>query len=191
MSKATDNKITPPEQWVDLHGKFLSRYATGRVKNRQAAEDLVQETFIAALKARHNFSGRSSERSWFVGILKHKMVDFFRKDSKERSVASLERMSFNKGSSIDNSWRWFQSQNSIFQMPDGAAQQKGFFSVLVQCLSKLPETLSNAFVLSEIKGLETEEVCRILGISSSNLWVRLHRARASLRSQLQIKWVGI
>ena len=191
MSKATDNKITPPEQWVDLHGQYLSRYATGRVRNRQAAEDLVQETFIAALKARKNFSGRSSERSWFVGILKHKIVDFFRKDSRERSVASLERISFNTGAGTDNSWRWLQGYGSTLEMPDGAAQQKGFFSVLIQCLSQLPETLSRAFVLREINGLETEEVCKILDISSSNLWVRLHRARASLRTQLQVKWVGI
>jgi RNA polymerase sigma-70 factor (ECF subfamily) len=191
MSKGRDNKISPPEQWVDLHGEYLSRYAAGKVRNRQAAEDLVQETFIAALKASSNFSGRSSERSWFVGILKHKIVDFFRKDSRERSVADLEAINFRTPSSTDNSWRWLQGHSATLERPEGAAEEKDFYSVLVQCLSQLPETLSKAFVLREIEGLETQEVCKILGISSTNLWVRLHRARAMLRTQLKMKWVGV
>jgi len=189
MSNIITGKMTSPDKWVDLHGSYLSKYVTGRVRNRQAAEDLVQETFIAALKSKNNFSGRSSERSWFIGILKHKIIDYFRKDSRERSTPDCD-LSLWGAKNHNTDWRGLNGLCSLSEMPDSAAIEKDFYSVLIKCLAQIPENLAKAFVLREIKGLESKEVCHILDISSSNLWVRLHRARIALKAQLQVKWVS-
>ena len=82
-SSAIKTPIDNPENWVDEYGDYLYRYALSRVKDPIIAEDLVQETFLAALKARHNFQGRSTARTWMIAILKHKIVDYIRQKVRE------------------------------------------------------------------------------------------------------------
>src|SRR4051794_6980988 len=85
---ATPAKHSNPERWVDEHGDTLFRYALMRLRDPIKAEDLVQETFLAALKS--NFAGKSSEQSWLIGILKNKVIDHFRKAGRETSFTDLE-----------------------------------------------------------------------------------------------------
>lgn len=75
-------KLSDPNTWVDIHGDYLYRVALTRVRNAELAEDMVQETFLLALKARHSFRGESSERTWMVGIMKHRIIDHYRKHSR-------------------------------------------------------------------------------------------------------------
>ncbi len=76
-------QLSNPEDWVDQHGDYCFRFAVLRVHDSEVAQDLVQETFVAALEARDRFAGRSAERGWLVGILKHKLIDHFRRTSRE------------------------------------------------------------------------------------------------------------
>ena len=82
-----DNKLSDPHTWVDLHGDFLFRFALSRLRDPESAEEAVQETFLAALKSRDRFEGRSSERTWLAGILKYKIVDLIRRSSREKSLS--------------------------------------------------------------------------------------------------------
>ena len=81
--------LSDPEQWVELHGDYLFRYAMTRLRDASKAEDAVQETFLAALKGGKSFAGRSAEKSWLTGILKNKIADYYRKASRESSFTDL------------------------------------------------------------------------------------------------------
>ena len=85
--------IDHPETWVNEYGDFLYRFALSRVKDPSVAEDLVQETFLAALRARENFKGRSAGRTWLIAILKHKIVDYIRKKIREPASDKIETLS--------------------------------------------------------------------------------------------------
>ncbi|MHC4684776.1 MAG: sigma factor, partial [Planctomycetota bacterium] len=78
-----------PERWLEDHGDYLFRYALVRLQDREIAEDMVQETLLAALRAREKFQARSSVRTWLVGILKHKVLDHFRKSYREPPISDL------------------------------------------------------------------------------------------------------
>jgi RNA polymerase sigma-70 factor (ECF subfamily) len=82
--------LSDPEQWVELHGDYLFKYALARLRDPARAEDMVQETFLAALKGGKSFAGRSAEKSWLVGILKNKICDHYRKASRETSFTDME-----------------------------------------------------------------------------------------------------
>src|SRR5438477_4563382 len=79
-------ETTSPGQWVDAHGDYLFNFAVGQIRDPSVAEDLVQDTFLAAFKARDRFTGQSSERTWLVGILRHKIYDHLRRACRERAV---------------------------------------------------------------------------------------------------------
>ncbi|MDZ7344802.1 MAG: sigma-70 family RNA polymerase sigma factor [candidate division KSB1 bacterium] len=182
-----------PETWVDEHGDYLYGFALLRLRNRELAEEMVQETFLAALKARQNFARQSSERTWLVGILKHKIIDHFRRASRERPVADFDGASSDddlfhpSGAWIDH-WTQEGAPKEWAEDPSRLVEQKEFWEIFNRCLTQLPPRLAEAFTLREIDGFSSEEVCRILNISANNLWVMLHRARAMLRRRLEVNW---
>lgn len=182
-----------PETWVDQHGDYLFSYALLRLRNRELAEEIVQETFLAALKSYKNFAQQSSERTWLVGILKHKIVDHFRRNHRERPVADFE-LSVDDDEAFRNSGEWVDHWTSEgapkawSDDPSQLVEQKEFWEIFNRCLSQLPPRLAEAFALREIDGLDSDEVCEILNITPNNLWVMLHRARALLRRGLETNW---
>ena len=85
-------RFLDPDHWVDAYGDYLYRCALQKVRDPAIAEDLVQETFLAALKSQKSFQGKASEKNWLVGILKNKVMDFWRKKSREEPLADLEAL---------------------------------------------------------------------------------------------------
>ena len=177
-----------PQEWASQYGNYLYRYALGRLRNPEEAENAVQETFLAALSARKNFSGRSTERTWLVGILKHKIIDHIRKSYKEKPVSELQENEDAVNSFFDavghpqkypSDWSFEQEE---------LLANKEFWVVLRQCLQKLPKLNHDAFLLREIEGMSTEVICKILKITPSNLWVIMHRSRSQLRQCLETAW---
>jgi RNA polymerase sigma-70 factor (ECF subfamily) len=185
---------TDPTAWLDDHGDALFRYAMVRVRNPVVAEDLVQETLLAALVSAEHFAARSSERTWLVGILKHKLIDHFRRSSRETTASDLERDSTgtddhfrDSGEWVDH-WRPSHAPSDWEVTPATAFEQTEFWRVFDTCLDPLPERTARAFTLREIDGLETAEICEILDVTTSNLWVMLHRARLRLRRCIEVNW---
>ena len=187
--KTYPSRLSDPVTWVDQHGDYLFRYSLMRVRNRELAENLVQETFLAALTGRDSFSGRSSEKTWMIGILKHKIIDQFRKGFRERSVTELQT---DDEQTIDEFYDAVGHPKQIPKdwMPDPQAllNSKEFWSVLRSCLDRLPARTASAFIMRELDDRSTKDICRELGITPTNLWVMLHRARLQLRELLEINW---
>ena len=180
-----DETASDPEGWVDRHGDSLYRYALVRLGDPDRAADLVQETFLHALRAAGSFSGRSSERTWLVGILKHKMIDQWRSSTRrEAAVPSAPPAEF------DESGHWLRSPRAWAGEPTRAAEAREFWDAFAACLAKLPPGLADAFLLRELDGVESAEVQARLAITPANLWARLHRARSLLRRCLETAWFG-
>ena len=182
--------IDNPESWVDHYGDFLYRFALSRVKDPAVAEDLVQETFLAALRARESFKGRSAARTWLIAILKHKIVDYIRKKFREPPTDKIETLIDIMDADFNDSGKWQVRPHKWAINPGKIYEQKEFFDVLYYCLAELPGRLAEAFMLREMDGLSTAEVCKILDITATNSWVMLYRARMSLRRCLENKWLG-
>lgn len=188
--------ISDPQTWVDKHGDFLYRYALLRLSDSTLAEDAVQETFLAALKAKKNFAGQSAERTWFVGILKHKIIDQIRKLSREVKFEesiddrSLEELDFHQTGERIGAWKTGRRPQDWMIDPHDAIEQSEFWKFLRHCLSELPARTSLAFALREMEEMSTEEICNILKLSATNLRVTLHRARGLLRRCLEKNWIA-
>ncbi len=177
--------------WLTAHGDYLFNLAVGQLRDPLVAEDVVQETFLAALKARDRFSGRSSDRTWLVGILRHKIYDHLRKVCRERPVRSTggerERQ---EQESWDDSLLWAHEVAAECVEPSRRMELAEFRDALETALGKLPPRIAQVFQMYEVEERPNREVCDKLKISESNLWVMLHRARKQLREELASWWQG-
>jgi RNA polymerase sigma-70 factor (ECF subfamily) len=172
---------------VEGQRPYLLRYASLQLRDRQAAEDAVQDTLLAALAGEIGFAGRSNLRTWLTGILKHKIVDAIRKSAREATLLAAEVDTAAFDALFDDSGHWSQTPAG-WGDPDAALGQKQFFAALEECLARLPAKTSQAFLLREHMGLGTTEICKELGVTSTHCWVLLYRARMALRECLETNW---
>ncbi len=180
-----------PTLWLERHGDFLYRFALSKIYERSLAEDLVQETLLAALGSRGNFANNSAERTWLAGILKHKIADHFRRITREISLdETFETDEFLEKSffAADGHWKPEATPLVWKENPAELLEQKEFCEFLRNSLSQIPEKLAAVFMLSEIQGFSSDEICQMLDISQENLYVMLHRARFRLRHLLEKNW---
>ena len=189
-STVSSNKddLVPPEQWVQHYGDVLYYYALQRLRNPEQAEDMVQETFLAALKNRKNFAGQSSEQTWLVGILRHKIVDYYRSQTSQHSAENEVQQRQACEQFFDRRHHWINPPRGWRDDPAAQFQWREFWEVFQDCLHKLPTILANTFRLREMEEQPSEDVCKVLDITPTNLWIRLHRARLSLRECLETQW---
>lgn len=178
-----------PECWVDAYADVLYRYAMGRVGQNHLAEDLVQETLLAALQAQQSFRGDSQQRTWLIGILRHKIVDHFRAAATRHEVQAED----DSGGDVMDSW--FDEKGRWRSLPrqwsvDGPQllENQEFWDVFHQCMKNLPDRPRQVFALRVMDEREADEICKELKITATNIWVVLHRARALLRACLEKHW---
>jgi RNA polymerase sigma-70 factor (ECF subfamily) len=186
-------ELSSPDQWLPLYGDVLYRYAIARVRRSDVAEDLVQETLLAALKAQANYAGQSAEQTWLIGILKHKMIDYFRQSSRDVVETFDEDMMAlnNEGEDFFNQKGGWQVNLSTWDKPEKLMQQEQFITILQECIDRLPSRMSQLFILRELEGMSNDEICEVMSISSvNNLWVMLSRTRVQLRHCLDINWIN-
>jgi RNA polymerase sigma-70 factor (ECF subfamily) len=181
------SELSNPAEWLTEHGDYLFRFAMIKLRDEHMAEDAVQETLLAALQGKQSFSGRSAERTWLVGILKHKIVDLIRKKVREPTLINVdEPLEFGQDdvteSMFDDTGHWVTPCND-WGSPDKVLDQKKFWAVLTECLKRLPPQLALLYSLRE-------DICKDLNISSTNSWVMLHRARLGLKQCFEIHWSG-
>ncbi len=179
-----------PQRWVEEHGDVLYRYALTRVRKPEVAQDLVQETLLAAMRSFERFAGQSSVRSWLCGILKHKLCDYYRKRGRETSFTDLEFLAHECADRFvpEGFWVHMRGPKEWTPEPDEVMQRAEFWQTLRACLAKLPERVATVFSMREMDDVESKEICAILAITESNLWVMLHRARMALRDCLATNW---
>ncbi|MGE5738986.1 MAG: sigma-70 family RNA polymerase sigma factor [Betaproteobacteria bacterium] len=175
---------------LDRHRRYLIRIAQLQLRDADLAEDVVQETLVAALGARDGFSGRSSVKTWLTGILKHKIVDAIRQKQRQPVTAATfddetDREAFDPLFKDDGSWA---APPADWGDPENALARREFMDVMELCLERLPPNTARVFVMREVMELETEEICKELAITANNLWVILYRARMALRQCLEQNW---
>ena len=185
---------TPTPLELERHRPQLLRFALLQLRDAGAAEDAVQETLLAALQGASGFAGQSSVKTWLVGILKHKIIDHRRRSGRERPLSDLAAQDsetsledFDALFAADGHWA---EPPADWGDPGRAFQQSRFFEALQRCVDMLPAKTGQAFLMREVMGLETTEICKELRISSSNCWVMLYRARMSLKLCLEQSWGG-
>ena len=185
---AEKGQLEDPTAWVDLYGDYLYRFALSRINDTVVAEDLVQETFLAALKSRANFKRRSAAKTWLTAILKHKIVDCIRKRRRESIIDNEEALDRNLETYFNQDGNWRIHPHKWENNPIQYYEQKEFLDVLFECLSALPRRIAQIFMLREMEGLKTEEICQVMQITATNCWTMLYRARTALRSCLALNW---
>ncbi len=174
-----------PDDWLEKYGDLLFRYAIIRVNDQTVAEDLVQETLLAALKAVSGFKQKSTLRTWLISILKHKIIDYYRASHRKDEI----NITSSKNAFQENGfWDLQKAPKDWGDHPEEAIEQKEFENILRQCISALPDRMAQVLSMRSFDGTEFEKICKILDISLSNVWVLLHRARAQLRRCLEENW---
>jgi RNA polymerase sigma-70 factor (TIGR02943 family) len=167
-----------PERWVERYGQILYRFALKKVRRTDVAEDLVQETLLAAWRNRDTFLGAAREEVWLVGILKRKIIDWLRASIRERQTQNALDLP-------ESYKRFFNSHGFWTACPasyksDDLLVSEEFWEALRFCSDQLPGRLRDVFVLWQLEELSTPVVCEQVGIQPANLWVILHRARHRL-----------
>ncbi|MDP2786825.1 MAG: sigma-70 family RNA polymerase sigma factor [Pseudomonadota bacterium] len=182
-----------PEQWLDDHGTALYSFALARIRDEHLAEEAVQETLLAALESRERFSGAASVRTWLIGILKHKIMDHFRRASREAPLDDpagcddLDEGASDEMFAADGHWR---DRMADWGDPQETLERSQFMAILQRCLDALPPRLARLFWLREVMEEDSEIICKELAITPTNLWTMLHRGRLGLRQCLDRNWVG-
>ena len=184
----TSTKLDPTT-WLDRYGDILFRYAMARVRNEAVAEDLVQETLLSAITAAEGYKGGSTEQTWLVGVLRHKVLDYFRKSSREQQLLrDWSDLSMEQNGDFDEQGSWAVPVDD-WTAPEQSVETAEFWGVVRGCVDALPDNLRTIFSLRELDGLGTEQLMSTLNISSkNNLWVMLSRARKRVRGCLQSRW---
>jgi RNA polymerase sigma-70 factor (ECF subfamily) len=177
--------------WLAEHGDYLYRFALARLRDPHLAEDAVQETMLAAMQG-GGHSGKSSPRTWLTGILKHKIIDQFRRQQRETSLETPDDIA-DDAPGMDEFFlddgHWSEPPQS-WGDPGSLMQQDQFLQTLQDCMDKLPKKLAQIFLLRDVHESDNEEICKELEITATNAWVMLYRARMGLRKCLELNWLG-
>jgi RNA polymerase sigma-70 factor (TIGR02943 family) len=181
----------PIESQLAEHRVYLLRYARLQLRNDAWAEDAVSETLLAALAKPQSFGNRSQLKTWLVGILKHKVIDLLRERRREVSLQAdegdgseeLEALLFKADGH-------FAHEPADWGNPEQELSSRQFFAVLEACTEKLPPAMGRVFLMREWLELSSDEICKELSLTQTNLYVQLHRARLRLRECLELNWFG-
>lgn len=175
---------------VDAHGDALFRYALLRVREREAAEDLVQDTLLAAIESRDRFQGQSQPRTWLIGILRHKILDHLRSRDRQQPVsqASGDEEDRSVEALFDKRGMWQKHPGRFAIDSNDLVEKEEFWAALTQCIDELPQRQAQAFTLKSVDEVATGQACEALAVTQSHLWVLLHRARTRLRQCLELSW---
>lgn len=184
--------ILAPRKWIDLYADYLYSYAYLKTNSRETAEDIVQDTFLSAYKAKEQFKGDCHEKTWLTQILKNKIIDYYRKKNTYDHLDDYIEQSndaFNDSFFDDpqhhGRWTMLVAPNLNANNVEEYMQSVEFEHTLLECLSKVPPKLHRVFVAKYLDDANSEQICKEYGLSASNYWVIIHRAKILLRTCLE------
>ena len=182
----------PRHAEIETHRAYLVHYALAKFRDRAEAEEVVQEALVAALESLPEFRGDSSLRTWLTSILRFKIADHQRRAIRDRQVFETPPDEAPGDESwldaqFDDTGHWRESPKAWLD-PAAALEQRDFWAVFERCLSRLPAQGGRVFFQREVIGEDTKAICTAEGITESNCWVLLHRARNALRACLEAHW---
>lgn len=182
--------IADPEKWLHLYGDLLYQYTLPRVNDSAVAEDLVQETFLSALKGIDGFKGEASEKNWLFTILKNKIIDHYRKKATEQSVMSKPDLQGSEEDWFNDEGRWNEkTKPKSWHTSDNPTERKEIQKIINICKDHLKTLQQHVFILKYLEDMDSNEICKVLNISSSNYWVLIHRARLQMRDCVEKFWL--
>lgn len=184
--------MTDPSAWIDAYGDRLYRYALSRVRDEGSAEDLLQDTFLTALKSRDRFKAESSELTWMTGILRNKIFEFYRRQAKEVPLLPSDEESDPESEFFaGRHWSASAAPRDWGGEPARKAESAEFSAALRRCLDALTRNVARAFILREMEGTEPKDAADALGIAPGHLAVLLYRARMRLRRCLERSYFAV
>jgi len=183
------------DELVTKHHGALVRMAMGHVANREVAEEVVQDTWMAVIEGLDRFEGRSSLRTWIFGIMIHKAKDRGVREKRHTTFADFETFEdeheeavdpsrFHRSGELAGHWA-FPPQPWDEQTPEKLLASQQAVQAMNRAIEALPATLKDVLILRDVEGVEAKEVCEILKITETNLYVRLHRARERVRQTVE------
>ena len=175
-----------PNKWVDRYSDYLFNYTIVRVNDREVANDLISETFLAALKSAKNFKGEASERTWLISILKRKIIDYYRKINSRKGKAEV-KINYSDDYN-DGEWLEEQVADQFDRTAEDEMENTELGLAILECLDSINEKHAEIFKRKTIDGADTEAICNEFNITPSNLWVIIHRARTALAACLEKNW---
>lgn len=182
--------MTRYEDQVAEQRDYLYKFARLQLRNEAWAEDAVSETVLAALAKPQAFDNRSQLKTWLVGILKHKVIDALRHHGRE--ITGLARSEDDDTDPLDlltfKADGHFAETPADWGNPEQHTNSRQFFEILEACTEKLPPAQGRLFLMREWLELSSEEICKELDLTPTNLYVQLHRARLRLRECLDMHW---
>ena len=187
-TEPNEHQRLDPDFWVDEYGDYLYRYAYSRLRDSNSAEEVVQETFLAGVRYFEQYEGRGSQRGWLLGILKRKIIDFVRRRAKHNQTSSYSEENDPTLLLFDDKGNWRPGAIPWSDSPESSLEASELMEVVQDCMKHLPQGQADVFMLSVMEDMDSEEICKELGITPSNLWVRLHRARLGLAKCVGSKW---
>jgi RNA polymerase sigma-70 factor (ECF subfamily) len=182
-----DDKVKIVESWVHLYGDLLYNWAYNKTNSKEIAEDLVQETFIAAFKKYYQFEHKSAPKTWLIAILNNKIIDYHRasKSSKYTSIESNGIVLTDTMFDTDNFWL-NELDQKIWRKENDQNSNEMMEEKLKKCISNLPEKWSLAISYKYFSAEKTAVICKELEVSTSNYWQIIHRAKLLLKKCIEL-----
>lgn len=175
-----------PELWVEKYSDYFFYFTLSKVSDRDVAKDIVSETFLAGLKSKDNFEGRSTEKTWLSSILNRKIIDHYRKINSNKGKAEV-KMDYNHEDQ-EGSWMEEQVSDALTSSADFFIENEELGQAILTCLESINPKQAEIFKMKTIQDYDNEVICKEMGITSSNLWVIIHRARTALANCLDQSW---
>lgn len=188
-----EESILNPSRWVELYGDYLYSFAFIKTRNKETAQDFVQETFVSAIRAKEAFKQGSSEKTWLTAILKNKIIDDYRKKDVLKNISAYisdTEPGFDEHFFDRSNGHWLDGAAPLKWKDDADVNinRNEFYKILQYCIQKMPSKLVPVFIAKFLDDEESENICKVFDISPSNYWVIIHRAKVLMRSCLEKNW---
>lgn len=193
MEIIKENSKTILENWVNQFSDELFSWALYKTSSKETAEDLVQETFLAAFRKIDTFQGKSQPKTWLFSILNNKVIDYYRLSAKttKQTFSISENSGYELSDGLFNETENWKNNdiNPIWDQEEELLDNPEFNNVMQGCMEDLPQKWKFAVTSKYLTDKNADEICQELEITTSNYWQIVHRAKLLLKKCLEMKWV--